>query len=101
VTSLGTVRHFRSDEGWGVIDSPDTPGGCWVHFSAIPGDGYLRLTAGETVRFEAEAVDQDGYPYRATAVWPAADVDVADDRPRSSPYSSTLRITVDPPDPAG
>ena len=31
----GTVRVWHAEEGWGVIDSAETPGGCWTHFSAV------------------------------------------------------------------
>src|SRR5687767_5224347 len=30
-----TVREWHNDLGWGVLDSPETPGGCWIHYSAI------------------------------------------------------------------
>ncbi len=33
----GVVRWFNADEGWGVIDAPEVPGGCFVHFSFIDG----------------------------------------------------------------
>lgn len=75
----GTVRVWSEDEGWGVIDSEQTPGGCWAHFSTIvtpvletrPGvtvSAYKSLRAGDAVRFECEAPGQDGYDFRATAV---------------------------------
>ena len=38
----GVVREWHSDEGWGVIDSDQTPGGCWAHFSDVEMDGYRR-----------------------------------------------------------
>jgi cold shock CspA family protein len=41
-----SVHAFDADEGWGVIDGPDVPGGCWVHFSAIAMDGYNRCSSG-------------------------------------------------------
>lgn len=69
MTSTGVVREFNADEGWGVIDGPDVPGGCWVHFSAIAADGYRQLTAGERVTFRAEAGGQDGFGFRALKVW--------------------------------
>ena len=31
----GVVRFWHDDEGWGVLDCPSTPGGCWTHFSVI------------------------------------------------------------------
>jgi CspA family cold shock protein len=70
VTSQGTVREWNSDEGFGVVDSSDTPGGCWAHFSDLVMDGYRSLTAGDHVTFTYEAVPQDGFDYRAISVWP-------------------------------
>lgn len=70
-STTGTVRDWNDLEGWGVIDSVSTPGGCWAHFSAVDGTGFRTLTVGDTVVFEWEQVtDQDGYRYRATQVTP-------------------------------
>lgn len=67
--TTGTVREWHAEEGWGVVDSPDTPGGCWVHFSAIDGSGFRALTVGSKVDLGWELVkDQDGYKFRATRV---------------------------------
>jgi CspA family cold shock protein len=66
----GTVRAWHTDEGWGVIDSPATPGGCWAHFSVIDTDGYRAMGDGDAVRFDFERADQDGYWFRAVRVWP-------------------------------
>ncbi len=68
--SRGVVREWDEDQGFGVIDSPDTPGGCWTHFSSIVMDGYRCLAAGDSVAFTCEAGSQDGYDYRAVLVWP-------------------------------
>jgi CspA family cold shock protein len=70
VTSTGTVREWNDDDGIGVIDSADTPGGCWVHFSYIVTEGWRSLNPGDQVGFTYEAVPQDGYGYRAVLVWP-------------------------------
>jgi cold shock protein len=70
VTSTGIVREWREDEGFGVVDSPGTPGGCWVHFSNIVADGYRSLRAGDYVTFTSEPASQDGFEYRAILVWP-------------------------------
>ena len=85
MSSTGTVRVWHQDEGWGVIDSPDTPGGCWAGFAQIWADGmpkpgrgeyvvsgFTELFEGETVDFEWErpSADQDGYAFRATTVRP-------------------------------
>jgi CspA family cold shock protein len=65
--SSGVVREWHDEEGWGVIDSADTPGGCWAHFSHLQADGHRSATPGQTVRFRHEAPGQDGYNFRA--VW--------------------------------
>lgn len=68
----GVVKWFDPDEGWGVIDAPEVPGGCFVHFVNIEMPGYRELHAGQPVRFTFEQPGflQDGCPYRALAVWP-------------------------------
>ncbi|MFF7232620.1 hypothetical protein [Streptomyces sioyaensis] len=35
MAAIGIVREWHSDEGWGVIDSDTTPGGCWAHFGSV------------------------------------------------------------------
>ena len=68
----GVVKWFDADEGWGVVDAPAVPGGCFVHFANIEMPGYRQLHAGQQVRFTFERPGflQDGCPYRALAVWP-------------------------------
>jgi CspA family cold shock protein len=98
VTSSGVVRSYSAREGWGVIDGSDVPGGCWVHFSAIAGDGYRQLAGGQRVFFRAEAVEQDGFAYRAVKVWSedAEPDDAEPDDPRpGAAYRSTLTLTFD------
>jgi cold shock protein len=86
VRSTGTVRVWYREEGWGVIDCPDTPGGCFAHFTHLwndferptvgPGEvvevssGFRELFEGETVDFKWEHANQDGYGFRATTVHP-------------------------------
>ena len=43
MTTVGTVRRWHDEEGWGVIDSPDTPGGCWAHYSNVAVTGHESL----------------------------------------------------------
>jgi CspA family cold shock protein len=101
MTSVGSVRAFDADEGWGVIDGPDVPGGCWVHFSALAMDGYRKLTRGQQVSFRAEAASQDGFAYRAVKVWTggAEPPDQARAESGSAGYHSWLVFTSDPPSP--
>jgi len=74
-----TVREWHDDLGGGVLDSPETPGGCWTHFSVIetPYLGsvqgaqvweYKSLSTGDIVEFEWETAGQDGFDYRAVVV---------------------------------
>lgn len=106
MTTVGKVRQWLSEEGWGVIDSRETPGGCWAHFSSVARAGYRALASGQSVALEWEAVaDQDGFSYRAVRVWPVDEDPVAgrvDEAGSSQAYSSTLIITDDPaPDGSG
>lgn len=52
--AAGVVRSFDPGEGWGVIDAPEAPGGCFVHFSNIEMEGYRALAVGQRVRFAYE-----------------------------------------------
>jgi CspA family cold shock protein len=86
MVTTGTVRVWHAEQGWGVIDSPDTPGGCWAHFSHLwaeepvpprqPSEivettsDFRELFDGETVDFEWESPGQDGYDFRAVTVRP-------------------------------
>ena len=92
----GTVRVWHGDQGWGVIDSPVTPRGCWAHFSAVRMAGHEQLAASTEVRFTFEAVRQDGYAFRAVEVLPPGVDETAEpDLPASGPsdgYSSTLTL---------
>jgi cold shock protein len=99
MVSVGSVRSFDADEGWGVIDGPGVPGGCWVHFSAIAGDGYRQLQVGQRVAFHAEATSQDGFAFRAVKVW-TGEVEHAapiHDQRSASAYHSALFLTADSP----
>ncbi len=93
--SHGVVREW--DDGFGVIDSEDTPGGCWVWHSSIVADGYRSLSVGAQVTFTHERVPQDGYDYRAVLVWPPGVEPGTPQAPRisegpSDAYRSTLTI---------
>ena len=67
----GVVREYDDREGFGVIDSLDTPGGCWFHYSMIEVPGRKTLSAGQLVRFTLEReVEQDGFVFRAVQVRP-------------------------------
>ncbi|MFH9549169.1 cold shock domain-containing protein [Streptomyces sp. NPDC017435] len=67
-----TVREWRDEEGWGVLDSPETPGGCFGHFADIQAPGFRTLSPGQQVDLicEAPGFKQDGYDYRAVSITP-------------------------------
>ncbi|MFE1478280.1 cold-shock protein [Streptomyces cyaneofuscatus] len=69
-----TVREWDDEEGWGVLDSAETPGGCFGHYSDIRAAGFRTLSAGQRVdlAWEAPGFQQDGYDYRALSIVPRA-----------------------------
>lgn len=98
MATLATVRTWSDDEGWGVVDSPQTPGGCWAHFSsaAVPA-GYVSFTAGQIVWLEWEAPGQDGYDYRAVRLWPHGQEPQERTVTGGGAFRSTLTLTFDDP----
>lgn len=48
----GTVKWFNEEKGFGFITPEDGSKDCFVHFSAIQGEGFKKLTEGEKVEFE-------------------------------------------------
>ncbi len=73
MSSVGIVRTWNGEDGWGVVDSAETPGGCWTHFGAVAVTGLRGLSPGQRVEIEWEKADQDGYRFRARRVWPAGE----------------------------
>ena len=99
MTGVGTVREWHEELGWGVIDSPDTPGGCWAHFSHVAVPGYRSLQPGQAVTLEWTSHGQDGFAYRAVRVWPAAeDPEQGEREGPAGAYTSLLQISFDEPD---
>lgn len=93
----GIVREWRAGAGWGVIDSPETAGGCLVIFESIQTPGFKSLTPGETVDFEWITASQEGFTFRAERVWPGGitrDDNEQVDRSGDA-YSSELLISFD------
>jgi CspA family cold shock protein len=93
----GTVRLWHAEDGWGVIDAPQTPGGCWTHFSVVAVPGYRALEPGQRVELQYERAEQDAYAFRAVRAWPhgQAPHDPESPSPSDSVYRSTLTVTFD------
>jgi CspA family cold shock protein len=65
-TSIGIVKFWRDDKGYGVIEAVDTaPWDIWSSFSAIEATGFKSLTVGERVEVTYHRANQDSYRYIA------------------------------------
>ena len=53
----GTVKWFNAEKGFGFISREDGSD-VFVHFSAIPGDGFKTLEEGQAVTFDVEDSDR-------------------------------------------
>ncbi|HWS39623.1 MAG TPA: cold shock domain-containing protein [Actinoplanes sp.] len=94
----GTVRFWNEDDGWGVIDSPETPGGCWAIFGSAAMAGYVVFRAGDEVALEWEAPGQDGWPFRAVRFWPWGAEPVERASGGGGAYRSVLTLSFDDPE---
>ena len=50
--TTGTVKWFNESKGFGFIAPEDGSKGCFVHYSAISGDGFKTLEEGDRVEFD-------------------------------------------------
>ena len=66
-----TVERWDDAEGWGALAANDeTPGGIFVHDTAIRMEGFRTLRPGQEVEAIVHDREQDGYPIVATVVLP-------------------------------
>jgi cold shock protein len=68
VEVTGTVQVWHSEEGWGVLVSPEMEGIAFAHFSAVDATGFRDLQPGERVLFRYGTPGQDGCDHRASYV---------------------------------
>jgi CspA family cold shock protein len=92
---VARVRVWHDEEGWGVLDSAGTPGGCWVHYSHVEMAGYRSLTGVDRVELEFQEVPQDGYRFTAVRVVVPGRPGVAEGAGTSGAYTSTLTLEFD------
>ena len=74
-TTLGTVVRWDDARGGAVIESPETPGGCWAESSVVvhsTSGGTLR--AGQVVELDWTDVGAGGLPFSALRVVPRSDL---------------------------
>jgi CspA family cold shock protein len=50
--TTGTVKWFNDAKGFGFVTRDDGQKVCFVHHSAIQGQGFKTLTEGERVEFD-------------------------------------------------
>ena len=48
----GTVKWFHDSKGFGFVSPDDGSRDCFIHHSAIQGEGFRTLSEGEKVEFE-------------------------------------------------
>ncbi len=52
MSATGSVKWFDDQKGYGFITLDDGSKDCFVHHSAIAGDGFKSLTEGDRVEFD-------------------------------------------------
>jgi cold shock protein len=96
MTVKALVREWHDDEGWGVVDAAEVPGGCWVSFAHVALTGHRHLRPGQAVALDWERAAQDGFDYRAVRAWPWGADPAETTTSAATAYTSSLTLTFDP-----
>lgn len=56
--TTGTVKWFNDEKGFGFITPEDGSKDCFVHHSAIQGNGFKSLSEGQRVEFDVVSRDK-------------------------------------------
>jgi cold shock CspA family protein len=96
--SAGRVLNWNSEDGHGVLTSPDVAGQILAHYAMIRDQtGWRGLTVGQQVWFSWEQVRQDDCPNRAIDIFTTdtSSTSSASSASGNSAYVSSLDIAYD------
>ncbi|MHA4852115.1 cold-shock protein [Rhodococcus sp. MSC1_016] len=94
MATTGVVRSWDFGRMQGIIDSDETPGGCWTLFHSVAVEGFPSLREGQQVEFEWDVLDSPmmGCDFYTIRAWPVGGEPYV--APRSdSPFSTRVWIT--------
>lgn len=58
--TIGTVKWFNANKGFGFIQPEDGGGDVFVHISAVEAAGMRELGEGQKIEFESQRDDRSG-----------------------------------------